>query len=142
MNILRLLPIALAALCCCEPVIARSLISDTSHVATKSSKGIRSNSPNSNANLAASKSEFLVVHGLRGYQMAPQSDITPPEDVSRANVNLPWIGKLEVSNGESYGRDPNTGTNLKPFGEAYESSSIVGHGLAAPGQVSVGNMNP
>ncbi|MDL2172525.1 MULTISPECIES: hypothetical protein [Asaia] len=96
----------------------------------------------SHTGLGSSKNEFLVVHGFRRYQMAPEIDVTPPEDTSRTNVTLPWIGKVEVSNGESYGRDPNTGTNLKPFGEAYENSSIVGRGLAAPGQVGVGNMNP
>ncbi|GBQ14835.1 hypothetical protein AA21291_1972 [Swaminathania salitolerans LMG 21291] len=82
------------------------------------------------------------MHGSRRYQPVPETNAAPTDESPETSVDLPWIGRIGISNGATYGRDPNTGANLKPFGEAYENSSIVSHGLAMPGQVDLGNMHP
>ncbi|GBQ86486.1 hypothetical protein [Asaia krungthepensis] len=80
--------------------------------------------------------EQLEVTAKRHKVLDPATDtpgtVVKPFDSS---MTLPWLGKISISNGETPGRDPNTGASLKPFGEAYENSSPVSHGLAALGQV-------
>ncbi|RUT26028.1 hypothetical protein C0V97_08170 [Asaia sp. W19] len=80
--------------------------------------------------------ETIDVHGRSGWTPAPlPSERTAPERDPSAHLMLPYVGTIDISTGDSEGHDPNTDTSLKPFGEAYENSSPVSHGLALPGQL-------